>query len=151
MITPVCLAKTETSWNVLATATSMMAELRPVSGKNTLRRAIPANTSDASKSKRNARSRRSRWCSWARRTRFDGGYGKWGAVRWRSRAEGKTESDGGGVPIYSRKERARCRQLTHELATELATCHHTRKRRKMIGGGSCVARAASREVALGWF
>ena len=47
-------------WNVLATASSMVAELRPVSGKNALRRAIPANTSDASKSKRSARSRQSR-------------------------------------------------------------------------------------------
>ena len=73
-----------------------------------------------------------------------------GADWWRSRAEGKTESDGGGAPIYSRGERARHRQLTHELATELAACQHARKRRKMIGGGSCVAPAASREVALGW-
>ena len=66
--------KTETGWNVLATARSMVAELRPVSGKNVLRRAIPANTSDASKSKMSARSRRLLWCSWARLTRFDGGY-----------------------------------------------------------------------------
>ena len=69
-----CLVKAETGWNVLATARSMVAELRPVSGKNVLRRAIPANTSDASKSKMSARSRRSLWCSWARLTRFDGGY-----------------------------------------------------------------------------
>ena len=62
---------------------------------------------------------------------------------------GKTEDDGGGAPIYSREERIRCRQLTHELATEPAACHHTRKRRKTIGGGSCVAPATSREVALG--
>ena len=60
---PVCLMKTEMGWNVLATARSMVAKLRLVSGKNVLRRAIPANTSDASKSKRSARSRRSRWCS----------------------------------------------------------------------------------------
>ena len=73
-----------------------------------------------------------------------------GAVRWRSRAEGKTKSDGGGVPIYSREERARRRQLTHKLAAELAACQHARKRRKMLSGGSCVAPAASREVALGW-
>ena len=63
---------------------------------------------------------------------------------------GKMEDDGGGAPIYSREERVRCRQLTHELATEPAACHHARKRWKTIGGGSCVAPAASREVALGW-
>ena len=62
----------------------------------------------------------------------------------------KTEDDGGGAPIYSRGERARRQQLTHELATELAACQHARKRCKMIGGGSCVASTASREVALGW-
>ena len=62
---------------------------------------------------------------------------------------GKTEDDGGGAPIYSREERVRCRQLMHELATELAACHHARKRRETIGGGSCVAPAASREAALG--
>ena len=72
------------------------------------------------------------------------------AVQWRSKAEGKTESDNGGVPIYSREERARRRQLTHELATELAACQRVRKRCKMIGGDNCVAPAASREVALGW-
>ena len=76
MITSVCLVKTETGWNVLATTRSMVVELRPVSGKNALRQAIPANTSDVSKSRRSARSRRSRWCSWARWTRFDGGYGE---------------------------------------------------------------------------
>ena len=62
----------------------------------------------------------------------------------------KTEDDGGGAPIYSREERARRRQLTHELATELAACQHARNQRKMIGGGSCVAPAANREVALGF-
>ena len=62
----------------------------------------------------------------------------------------KTEGEGGGAPIYSRGERARRRQLTHELATELAACQRARKRRKTIGGDSCVALAASREVALGW-
>ena len=50
-------------WNDGATVRSMVAELRPVSGKNVLHRAIPANTSDASKSKMSARSRRSLWCS----------------------------------------------------------------------------------------
>ena len=74
-----------------------------------------------------------------------------GADRWRSRAERKKEDDGGGgALIYSREGRVRRRQLTHELATEPAACHHTRKRRKTIGGGSCVAPAASREVALGF-
>ena len=62
---------------------------------------------------------------------------------------GKTEDDGGGAPIYSREERARRQQLTHELATELAACHRVRKQRKSIGGSSCVAPAATREVALG--
>ena len=74
MITPVCLVKMETGWNDMATVRSMVAELRPVMGKNALRRAILANTSDASKSKMSARSRRSLWCSWAQLTRFDGGY-----------------------------------------------------------------------------
>ena len=73
------------------------------------------------------------------------------ADRWRSRAERKKEDDdSGGAPIYSSEGRVRRRQLTHELATEPAACHRTRKRRKTIGGGSCVAPAASREVALGW-
>ena len=73
-----------------------------------------------------------------------------GADRWRSRAERKKEDDGGGgAPIYSREGRVRRRQLTHELAMEPAACHRTRKRRKTIDGGSCVAPAASREVALG--
>ena len=77
--------------------------------------------------------------------RFNSGYGE-----RRSRAERKKEDDGGGgAPIYSREGRVRHRQLTHELTTELATCHRARKRRKLIGGGSCVAPAASREVALG--
>ena len=72
-----------------------------------------------------------------------------GAKRWQSRAERKKEDDGGGgAPIYSREGRIRRQQLTHELATEPAACHRTRKRRKTIGGGSCVAPAASREVAL---
>ena len=35
----------------------IVAELRPVMGKNALRWAIPANPSDASKPKRSARSR----------------------------------------------------------------------------------------------
>ena len=52
--------KTDTGWNDVATVRSMVAELRPVTGKNVLRRAIPANPSDASKPKRSARSRRSR-------------------------------------------------------------------------------------------
>jgi len=50
-------------WNNVATVRSMVVELRLVTGKNALRRAIPANPSDASKPKRSARSRRSRWCS----------------------------------------------------------------------------------------
>ena len=61
----------------------------------------------------------------------------------------ETEYDGGGAPIYRREGCVRCRQLTHELATEPAACHYARKRRKSIGGGSCVGPAASREVALG--
>ena len=73
-----------------------------------------------------------------------------GAERWQSRAERKKEDDGGGAPIYSRGERARRRQLMHELGTKLAACQRARKRRKTIGGDSCVAPAASREVALGW-
>ena len=73
-----------------------------------------------------------------------------GANRWRSRAERKKEDDGGGgAAIYSREGRVRRRQLTHELAMEPTACHNTRKRQKTIGGGSCVAPAASREVALG--
>ena len=68
--------KAETGGNDVATVRSMVAELRPVTGKNVLRRAIPANPSDASKPKRSARSRRSCWCSWARQTQFDGGYGE---------------------------------------------------------------------------
>ena len=62
---------------------------------------------------------------------------------------GKMESDGGVAPIYRRGERARRRQLTHELAMELAACQRARKRRKTIGGDNCVAPATSREVALG--
>ena len=73
-----------------------------------------------------------------------------GAERWRSRVERKKEDDDGGAPIYSREGCVRRRQLTHELATELATCHRARKQRKMIDGGSCLAPAASREVALGF-
>ena len=46
---PVRLVKTETGWNDVATVRSMVAELRPLIGKNALRRAIPANPSDASK------------------------------------------------------------------------------------------------------
>ena len=52
--------KVEMGWNDVATVRSMVAELRPVTGKNALRRAIPANPSDASKPERSARSRRSR-------------------------------------------------------------------------------------------
>ena len=73
-----------------------------------------------------------------------------GAERWQSRAERKKEDDGGGAPIYRREGCVWCRQLTHELAMEPAACHRVRKRRKPIGGGSCVAPAASREVALGF-
>ena len=65
-------------------------------------------------------------------------------------SRGETEDDRGGAPIYSRGERARRRQLMHELGTKLAACQRARKRRKTIGGDSCVAPAASREVALGF-
>ena len=56
----VCLVKAETGWNDLATVRSVVVELRPVTGKNALHRAISANPSDTSKPKRSARSRRSR-------------------------------------------------------------------------------------------
>ena len=59
------------------------------------------------------------------------------------------KNDCGGAPIYRGEGRVRLRQLTYEVATETAACHHTRKQRKLIGDGSCVAPAASREVALG--
>ena len=48
------------NWNDVATVRSMVAELRPVTGKNVLRRAILANPSDVSKPQRSARPRRSR-------------------------------------------------------------------------------------------
>ena len=51
--------KAETGWNDVATVRLMVVELRPVTGKNVLRRVILANPSDASKPKRSARSRRS--------------------------------------------------------------------------------------------
>ena len=59
----VCLMKAEKYWSGLATVRSVVAELRPVTGKNALRRSIPANPSDASKPTRSARSRRSCWFS----------------------------------------------------------------------------------------
>ena len=74
-----------------------------------------------------------------------------GADRWWSRAERKKEDDGGGgAPIYSREGCVWRRQRMNELATVPAACHHARKRRKLIDGGSYMAPAASREVALGW-
>ena len=55
--------KAETGWNDVATVRSMVVELRPVTGKNVLRRAISANPSNARKPKRSARSRQSCWLS----------------------------------------------------------------------------------------
>ena len=47
--TLMCSVESETLWNVLATASLMVAELRPGSGKKQLRRATPANPSGVGK------------------------------------------------------------------------------------------------------
>ena len=88
-----CSVESETLWNVLATASLTVAELRPGSGKKQLRRATPANPSGVGKPQRGARPRRSRRRSWARRMLLDGGYGE-----RRSRAEGEM----GGTTVAMR-------------------------------------------------
>ena len=114
--TLMCSVESETLWNVLATASLTVAELRPGSGKKQLRRATPANPSGVGKPQRSARLMRSRRRSWARRMLLDGGYGE---RRSKLAAEqsrrGNGRNDGGNEAIYSRDELARLRQRTTEV------------------------------------